>query len=277
MFDAMVFAGGGNRCYWQGGFVEALRQEADLAPRLVVGASAGAFAASYSLLGVGAEVRAAVIGACETATRNFDWRAMIDGRPAFPVAGLYRQLMAETLTEARFAALAALTDLRIAVARPPAWLPLSLAITLGIGLYQVEKQLFAPVHPKGGRRLGFAPHFAAIRGMSGAGEMIEALMASASVPPIMPVGTVDGAPALDGGLVDNVPVDPVVDIERAGGRSLVLLTRPYRQVPTVAGRVYVQPSQRIPVGQFELTNPGGIRAAYELGLKDGGAFARLSR
>ena len=23
MFDAIIFAGGGNRCYWQGGFYEA--------------------------------------------------------------------------------------------------------------------------------------------------------------------------------------------------------------------------------------------------------------
>ena len=26
MFDAVVFAGGGNRCYWQGGFYEAVSE-----------------------------------------------------------------------------------------------------------------------------------------------------------------------------------------------------------------------------------------------------------
>src|ERR1041384_6325661 len=60
MFDAVVFAGGGNRCYWQGGFYEAAAPRLGLSPKLVVGASAGAFAAIYSLLGVGAEVRALV-------------------------------------------------------------------------------------------------------------------------------------------------------------------------------------------------------------------------
>ena len=54
MFDAVVFAGGGNRCYWQGGFYEAAAPRLGLAPKLVVGASAGAFAATYSLLGIGA-------------------------------------------------------------------------------------------------------------------------------------------------------------------------------------------------------------------------------
>jgi len=58
MFDAVVFAGGGNRCYWQGGFYEAAAPRLGLEPKLVVGASAGAFAAIYSLLGAGAGGRA---------------------------------------------------------------------------------------------------------------------------------------------------------------------------------------------------------------------------
>jgi predicted acylesterase/phospholipase RssA len=53
MFDAVVFAGGGNRCYWHGGFYEAAVARLGLSPRLVVGTSAGAFAATYSLLGMG--------------------------------------------------------------------------------------------------------------------------------------------------------------------------------------------------------------------------------
>jgi len=36
MFDAISFAGGGNRCYWQGGFHEAASERLDLtAPRMV--------------------------------------------------------------------------------------------------------------------------------------------------------------------------------------------------------------------------------------------------
>jgi len=42
MFDAMSFAGGGNRCYWQNGVYEVLAERFDLKPSLVVGASAGA-------------------------------------------------------------------------------------------------------------------------------------------------------------------------------------------------------------------------------------------
>ena len=40
MFDAVAFAGGGNRCYWQGGFWEAAAERLGLAPTLAAGVSA---------------------------------------------------------------------------------------------------------------------------------------------------------------------------------------------------------------------------------------------
>jgi len=92
------------------------------------------------------------------------------------------------------------------------------------------------------------------------------------VPPFMPVIRVGGAAAFDGGLVDNVPVAPLDPIERSGGRTLVLLTRRYRNVPVVEGRTYAQPSRPVDVSQFDITSPERIRGAYELGVKDGDAF-----
>jgi predicted patatin/cPLA2 family phospholipase len=87
------------------------------------------------------------------------------------------------------------------------------------------------------------------------------------------VTLIEGRPAFDGGLVDNVPVEPLAEVERAGGRSLVMLTRLYRDVPEIPGRSYVQPSQKLPIKQFDITNPDGIRFAYELGRADGARFA----
>ena len=98
-------------------------------------------------------------------------------------------------------------------------------------------------------------------------------MASSGVPPFMPVTRVAGRAAFDGGLVDNVPVEPMESIETAGGRTLVLLTRVYKSIPEIKGRTYAQPSRKVDVGQFDIRNPDGIRNAYELGLKDGDAFA----
>ncbi len=57
----------------------------------------------------------------------------------------------------------------------------------------------------------------------------------------------------------------------------MLLTRLYKNVPSIRNRTYVQPSQKIEVKQFDITNPDGIRKAFELGLADGDRFARSLR
>jgi predicted acylesterase/phospholipase RssA len=273
MFDAVAFAGGGNRCYWQGGFWQAAAPALGLEPKLVVGVSAGAWAACYSLLGLGERVHERVAQGCSTGRRNFEWREWRAGRSPWPVGAMYRALIEEIVTADAFARLKAGPELLIAVARKPRRLPLALAVPLGILVYQLEKKLVEPVHPRGGRALGFAADYVRVQDLSAPDELLAALMASASVPPFMPVGNVGGMAALDGGLVDNVPVEPLLDVEAGGGRTLVLLSRRYRRIPAVHGRSYVQPSAPIPVGQFDITNPAGIRATYKLGLTDGAAFA----
>jgi hypothetical protein len=42
-------------------------------------------------------------------------------------------------------------------------------------------------------------------------------------------------PAFDGGLVDNVPVEPLTSMETAGRKTLMLLTRLNKKPPSVPG------------------------------------------
>jgi predicted acylesterase/phospholipase RssA len=274
MFDAMSFPGGGNRCYWQGGFYEALADRFDLAPSLAVGVSAGAFAGIYSLLGLGPKVRDLVFAGCGPHLRNIDLAAWRRGGALYPVGPMYRELIAQVFDAAALARLQTTVDFRIAIARLPRGLPPLLGAGLGIGAYQVEKHLFGPVHPTFGRKLGFQPEFIAVRELGTPGDLADALIASSGVPPFMPVTRIGGVPAFDGGLVDNAPVAPLEGVETKGGRTLVLLTRQYRRLPDIPGRTYVQPSQPMRIRQFDITNPDGIRAAYELGLSDGASFSR---
>jgi predicted acylesterase/phospholipase RssA len=273
MFDAVAFAGGGNRCYWQGGFYEAVADRLAFPPKVAAAVSAGAFACIYSVLGSGAHVRELVLAACGPHQRNFDFRGWRSGGPLCPVGPMYRALLDELIDDAALARLRQRTDLHIAVARLPFGLPPLLGAAIGIGCYQLEKHLFHPVHPRLGRMLGFRAEFIRVRELATARELRDAILASGCVPPFMPQVMVGGKPGFDGGLVDNVPVGPLEPIEAAGGCTLVLLTRTYRHVPKVPGRTYVQPSRPIGAKQFDITNPAAIRAAYELGLQDGKAFA----
>jgi len=269
-FEAIAFAGGGNRCYWQGGFWKAASPVLGLNPRMLVGVSGGAWAATYSSLGLGDAVRDMVFEGCSKGVRNLVWAGM---RPTFPVAGMYRELIETIIDERAFARLKQGPELLIAIARSPRLLPLPFAIGLGLLTYQIEKKLHGPVHPRGGRALGFRSDYIALGQLEKRSDLVAALMASASVPPFMPVGRIGGVVALDGGLVDNVPVEPLAAVEARGGKTLVLLTRRYKALPTIPHRTYVQPSHPIPIGQFDITRPDAILKAYEMGMADGAAFA----
>ena len=84
-----------------------------------------------------------------------------------------------------------------------------------------------------------------------------------------------GRPVLDGGMVDNVPVDA---LDPAPGDVLVLVTRlyPRPQMFTVAHgeqrRLYVQPSSKVPISSWDYTSPSQMRHAYDLGRRDGEHF-----
>jgi hypothetical protein len=79
-------------------------------------------------------------------------------------------------------------------------------------------------------------------------------------------------PVLDGGLIDSAPLET---IPAPPPPTLVLLTRRYapEAIPRVPGRVYVQPSEPVPVHKWDYTNPERVRATYDLGRRDGERFA----
>jgi hypothetical protein len=273
MYDAIAFAGGGNRCYWQGGFYEAASEKLDLRAPLMTAVSAGSFALSYSLLGIGPQVREQVIAACGPHLKNVDFKGWRAGKPLYPVGAMYLDLLRNVFDDAALKKLQSFGDIHVGIARLPRGLPPIVGAALGIGAYQVEKKLFHPVHPSFGRKLGIRQEFVNVRDLSHASELHDLIIASGGVPPFMPVTKIGDRPAFDGGLVDNVPVAPLEPIEKQGGKTLVLLTRRYKTIPEIKGRIYVQPSEPIPIKQFDIRNADGFKRAYELGLKDGKTFA----
>jgi predicted acylesterase/phospholipase RssA len=273
-FDAVAFAGGGNRCYWQGGFWEALNARHPQSPTRVVGVSAGAFQACFSLIGEGERVRRIVIEACATIEKELVWSEMLRGRSPFIVGSLYRDLLTDIFGELELAALKAAPEVLIQLTHPPRFVPPLLAAYAAIGAYQVEKVWLGAAHSRAGRHVGLFPSWVSTHEIATPAELVAALMGTAAVPPFMPVGLVNGRPALDGGLVDNPPVDRIAEVEARGGRTLVLTTRAGRSMREVANRMVASPSVPIRTSRFAVTDGAAIRAAYELGLKDGEAFAR---
>jgi hypothetical protein len=233
MFDAISFAGGGQQVLLAGRLLRGAERALRLSAGARVGASAGAFAGIYSLLGLGR----ACANACSQAAGRIAAISISPAgaaaEPLCPVGPLYRALIEDVL-DAR--ALKALKAGPISASR-------SRGCRAACRRCSAQRSASAPISWRNicSRR--------SIRGSAGGSDsarnssaransgntaaLADALIASSCVPPFMPVTQVNGAPAFDGGLVDNVPVLPLEPIEAAGGRTLVLLTRKYRRLPEV--------------------------------------------
>lgn len=273
-FDAVGLAGGGNRCYWQSGFLKAFSEHQPLNPRFYVSVSAGAYHGAMFLAGVGERVRASAFAFAEKGVRGVDWQALKRRESPLVVGRLFRQLLASEFGEEELQALKAAPPMLIQLSGLPDWMPGALGALGSIGAYQIEKLLTNGAHSRAGARLGLRPVWVSTHNVDYPGELVDALMATSSVPPFMPVGRVRGRSYLDGGLVDNPPLIKLREVEEKGWKTLLLSTRYGRTPPSAPNRIVIGPSEDIPVNKFAVGDAAGIRHAYEMGLRDGLAFAK---
>ena len=278
MFDQVVFAGGGGRCAWQAGFWKVVSMEIELQPRVVSAVSAGAL---MSCLVYTQDPEEAMAQFCDVFARNgknVNLGNLFGRKRVFPHYDLYastmRSLFGNTFRQLRDA-----PEIRIGVTHPPPWLPSYVAMAVGIAAYNVDKHIRKALHPVIARRMGFQASFFRAQDCSGADELVSLILKSSCTPPFTPLlRTADGAPVLDGGIVDNVPIGGVDD---CAGSVLVLLTRPYKRRPRIFTRtrnaqqfLYVQPSMPVPVRSWDYTRPDLVEQTFALGETDGMHFLK---
>lgn len=276
-FDQAVFAGGGNRCWWQAGWWDTVAPELGLRPRVIAAISAGAATACMIYAHDSRQVMDHYHDALANNRRNAYWRNLFGSERVFPHYGIYRTALLSVFADGRLERLRAAPEIRIGVAHIPRWSGPRLAVAAGLLAYNIDKHLLKTLHPRLGRRLGFHPEFVLAQQCKTPDQLADLLLQSASTPPFTPVLRRDGRPVLDGGMVDNVPVDALDDTP---GDVLVLVTRPYprpRRFVVQHGeqrRLYVQPSRRVPISSWDYTRPQGMTDAYRLGQQDGENFLR---
>jgi predicted acylesterase/phospholipase RssA len=271
MFEQVVFAGGGHRCWWQAGFWDVVAPAIELRPRVIAGVSAGAATACLmyandSRTALGYYRR--VLGG--TPRNVYPRNLLRAGVPVFPHNGIYRAALKTLLGGERFAQLRERApEIRIQFARIPRWLGPRSAVAVGLLAYNLEKYTRRPLHPSYGRRAGL---HAGGRPGAGLRERGRAGVADHRLqlhPPFTPIEYRDGRPTIDGGMVDNVPVDALDD---PAAPTLVLTTRryPHHAPVFVRGpRMYVQPSVKVPVSSWDYTAPHLYEATWLQGVEDG--------
>lgn len=270
-FQSIVFAGGGCRCFWQAGFWSEAAPALGVPDQGVAGVSAGAAFACAAFAGVIERVLEEFVARVAANERNVYPGNALRGGPVFPHERIYQETILATLDAEALARLHAGPEVRVLVGRPPAWAGPSTGVALGAAAFLAE-QTARNVHASWGKRLGFRAEFASVRSCRTPEELAELILHSSCTPPLTGLYRRSGAPVLDGGVYDNAPVDAGTPAERV----LVLLSRrhPEACLPRVPGRVYLQPSEPVPISRWDYTSPERVHATYELGRADGERFVR---
>ena len=270
--DAVVFAGGGCRCFWQAGFWSRVAPALELRPAAIAGVSAGAAFACAAVGGVLERVVADFMRRVARNRRNVYPGNLMRRRPMFPHGDMYRAAILATMDSRAFERIRE-ADIRILVAHPPPRLGVMPALVLGLAAYRLDHLTRRQVHPLWPRQLGFRPRVLSASSCRTPEELAELILHSSCTPPITPLFRRDGDVVIDGGIVDNVPVELVADAREV----MVLLTRRYRTLPRRPGRHYIQPSRTIPIAMWDYTNPALVAETFDLGRRDGDAFVAAIR
>lgn len=271
-YRGVIFSGGGSRCFWQGGFWQAAAPALNLTPRAVAAVSAGASTACHIF---GGKIEEAM----EYYQAAHAHRAQKDppGRNPFlpdpKGLSIYRGALESVLEGEPFARLKQGPDLRIFMTRPPSWAKSALGIGLGYLGYGLDKGRGDPVHHRYARKLGFQPVVGRASQCATVKELADLVLASSCLPPMVPWCNWDGCKVMDGGILDNAPVDLLGPGEQP---VLVLLTRRYaaQELRSRPGVTYAQPSRPLAISKWEKANADLVRQTYEQGLRDGELFAR---
>ena len=278
-FDQVDLAGGGNRCWWQVGFWNALNEVIPQHPSKIVAVSAGA--ATACLFSARPGEQGAQWGlnyyaqALADVSSNVDWKNIFSTEPLFPHYRLYRAAL-ENILAGGFERIQDGPEILIGLAQTPNYLSPKLSVAMGLLAYELEKKFQRPLHPQSGRRLGFSRLFVSSKACANINELIETILQSSCTPPFTPVMYRDGRAILDGGLIDNVPIDgltPASPGER-NQEALVLLTRMYelpnpliQELPGLR-LTYIQPSKKVPISSWDYSRHDLMPEAYELGKRD---------
>ena len=265
--DAVVFSGGGARCFWQAGFWEAVRSVLPV-PTAVSGVSGGAAVAAILFAGGWSRFYAKFLELAARNERNVHYRNLLRRSPVFPHPAISRESFLHSVSARALRALRFGPDLRIVISHPPRLLGVRLAASLAVLFDEIERRMTRRAISEWVRRLGFQSSVVRASECDTPEALVHAILQSSTAPPMFPVTRREGRVALDGALVENVPLSAVADCRR----PLVLLSRHERALPAGGREIYACPSETVPVSSWDFAAPEKVVATFELGHRDGVRF-----
>lgn len=274
-FKSVVFAGGGGRCIWQVGFWDRAASELKLKPEIVAGVSAGAAMALTAITGQSGPALKLFKEATTRNRKNFYPGNIFSSQPVFPHYDIYRNAIIEIIDEKTLKKIQKGPEIRVLVSHPPFYLGPRSGTFIGLMSYAIEKAVKQPVHPQLASKLGYKSSVVKLNECSSAEEIAHIILCSSCTPPFVPIMKLEGKTALDGGIIDNVPVKALQGDEEKGN-TLILMSKTYKKgrIPEIPGRLYLEPSRTPEIYKWDYTNPHLLQKAYEEGVRDGELFIK---
>ncbi|WP_259371710.1 patatin-like phospholipase family protein [Rubrivivax albus] len=272
----LVFAGGGNRCWWQAGLVTTWLEAGWHLPPVLVGTSAGA-AMAFALMTSAIQDALESCRRLYAANRKIVHRAtVLPLRLEFAHARIYPAWIESFVTDDRVARVRdSPSRLHVGLSRPARWLGLGGSLAIASAAYLLERRAATRVHPALPKYLGLGQQLVAVADVGDGSGVRSLLRASAAAAPFMKAERIGGCWGFDGGYTDNAPLPEQSEAEREG--TLVLLTRHYPELPRsfrLKQRTYLQPSRKIPVSTWDCRPRTTVNDAFALGLMDATSLAR---
>jgi predicted acylesterase/phospholipase RssA len=254
----LCLAGGGNRAFWQLGFLSRVGDQ--IFPRLsaMSGASAGACASVVLVAGRTQEARTSFARLRKGILSNFDAKKLLVRERPLPHEGVYRSMLRDCLDDGAMQSIKNAPHPILILGAEPR-LPLFASLAVGLAAYQLEKIARPSVlHPTLAPRLGFNAHVHDARACTSADDV---------TPPFTKEGRYRGARLLDGSLVDNAPA---YTLDVHAKKTIVLLTRPYPKgaLGVRNGRLYLAPTEPVPAHRWDYRESAPVDETIALGERD---------
>ena len=262
-YEQISFSGGGLRCFWEGGAIDELRTVLPLEPERITAASGGALAAACFISGQGPALMEAFRKRLKQQDDNFDLELGADLKQMTPHQQLYRDVVEDVLGAKACERIAQGPEFEVLLARPPRFLPKRLGAAVTVALYEADKLIRSTPHGRYAQAAGASEMRVDGREAAREGRLSDLVCIAATIPPVFRIKRWNGQPVIDAATIDNAPLP-----RQHSGRTLVLLTRSYRNLPLEEGRTYLAPSGATPADKIDFTDAASLHATYTQGRRD---------
>ncbi|MEM7709198.1 MAG: patatin-like phospholipase family protein [Pseudomonadota bacterium] len=225
-YAQLVFSGGGLRCFWHGGWLEAVEAELTFAPDRVTGSSGGALTAAAWIASCGDRLFDRFDRALRDTDRNITLDDLDEGDGRSPHQRVYEAIVRDVIDTEAQARIADGPVFQISVSTTGETGAATLRALAAGTIYQIE-QIAAPTpRPRLSAVAGMEQRLIDARRAARDGTLPDLIRMAATVPPAFRPDAWNEEPIYDGGMVDKAPLPEPDD-----GPTLVLLTKRFHSLP----------------------------------------------